>query len=60
LNPALCDDVSILNIQVRNSPTAQTSAALDLESCRRAVICGCTFDVGDDGICLKSGKDAAG
>jgi polygalacturonase len=60
LNPVLCDDVSILNVQVRNSPLAQNSDALDLESCRRAAIRDCTFDVGDDGICLKSGKDAAG
>lgn len=60
LNPTLCDDVSVLNVQVRNSPNAQNSDALDLESCRRAIIRGCTFDVGDDGICLKSGKDAAG
>jgi polygalacturonase len=60
INPALCDDVSILNVQVRNSPTAQNSDALDLESCRRAVVRGCNFDTGDDGICLKSGKDAAG
>ncbi len=60
LNPVLCEDVSILNVTVRNLPTAQNSDALDLESCRRAIIRGCTFDVGDDGICLKSGKDAPG
>jgi len=60
LNPALCEDVSILNVNVFNATTAQNSDALDLESCRRAIIRGCTFDVGDDGICLKSGKDAAG
>ena len=60
LNPALCEDVSILNVTVHNSPAAQNSDALDMESCRRAVIRGCTFDAGDDGICLKSGKDAAG
>jgi len=60
LNPVLCDDVSILNVTVRNLPTAQNSDALDLESCRRAIIRGCTFDVGDDGICLKSGRDALG
>jgi polygalacturonase len=60
VNPVLCEDVSILNLRVFNSPAAQNSDALDLESCRRAVIRGCTFDTGDDGICLKSGKDAAG
>jgi len=60
MNPALSVDVSILNVTVHNSPAAQNSDALDLESCRRAVIRGCTFDTGDDGICIKSGKDAAG
>ena len=60
LNPALCEDVSILNVTVHNSPTAANSDALDLESSRRAIIRDCTFDVGDDAICLKSGKDAAG
>lgn len=60
LNPVLCEDVSVINVQVHNSPLAQNSDALDLESCRRAVIRNCTFDTGDDGICLKSGKDAAG
>ncbi len=60
LNPALCEDVSIVNVEVRNSPIAQNSDALDLESCRRAIIRNCTFDAGDDGICIKSGKDAAG
>lgn len=60
LNPVLCEDVSILNVQVRNLPTAQNSDALDLESCRHAIIRDCTFDVGDDGICIKSGINAAG
>jgi polygalacturonase len=60
LNPSLCEDVSILNVTVHNSPNAQNSDALDLESCRRAVIRDCTFEAGDDGICIKSGKDAAG
>jgi len=57
MNPVLCEDVSILNVQVHNLPTAQNSDALDLESCRRAVIRDCAFDTGDDGICIKSGKD---
>ncbi|RPI06188.1 MAG: glycoside hydrolase family 28 protein [Ignavibacteriae bacterium] len=60
INPVLCEDVTLLNVQVRNSPSAQNSDAVDIESCRRAVIRGCMFDVGDDGICLKSGKDAPG
>jgi polygalacturonase len=60
LNPAQCEDVSILNVSVHNSYAAQNSDALDLESCRRAIIKDSTFHAGDDGICLKSGRDAAG
>ena len=60
MNPVLCEDVSLINVTVHNAPSAQNSDALDLESCRRAIIRGCNFDTGDDGICLKSGKDAAG
>jgi polygalacturonase len=60
LNPSQCEDVLILNITVHNSYAAQNSDALDLESCRRAIIKDSTFDAGDDGICLKSGRDAAG
>ncbi len=60
LNPALSEDVSILNVSVHNSYAAQNSDALDLESCRRAIIKDSTFDAGDDGICIKSGRDAEG
>lgn len=60
LNPALSEDVSILNVTVHNSPAAQNSDALDVESCRHVTIRGCTFEAGDDGICLKSGRDASG
>ncbi|MGH7940444.1 MAG: glycoside hydrolase family 28 protein [Limisphaerales bacterium] len=60
LNPALCEDVTIQNVNVHNSYAAQNSDALDVESCKRVKVRDCTFDAGDDGICLKSGKDAAG
>jgi polygalacturonase len=60
LNPTLCEDVSILNVKVHNSYAAQNSDALDLESSQHVLIRDSTFDAGDDGICLKSGKDAAG
>jgi polygalacturonase len=60
INPVLCEHVSVLNVKVFNAHTAQNSDALDLESCRHALVRGCIFDVGDDGITLKSGKDAKG
>jgi polygalacturonase len=60
LNPTLCADLTIRNVTVRNPEYGQNTDALDVESCRNAIVRDCTFDVGDDGICLKSGKDAAG
>ena len=60
VHPVLCEDVSVINLRVFNSPDAQNSDAIDLESCRHAIIRGCVFDTGDDGICIKSGKDAMG
>jgi polygalacturonase len=60
INPVLCEDISIIGVKVHNSHTAQNSDALDLESCRRAIVRGCIIDTGDDGLCIKSGKDALG
>lgn len=60
LHPLLCQNVLIEDIQVRNPSYAQNGDGLDLESCTNALILNSTFDVGDDGICLKSGKDEDG
>jgi polygalacturonase len=60
LNPTLCENLTIRNVTVHNAEAAQNSDALDLESCRNVVVRDSTFDVGDDGICLKSGRDAVG
>lgn len=60
LHPLLCEDVTIRNIFVRNEWCAQNGDGLDLDSCRNVRVTGSVFDVGDDAICLKSGKDEAG
>ncbi len=60
VNPAFCEDVLIQNVTVHNYITAQNADALDLESCRHAIVLDSVFEAGDDGICLKSGRDAAG
>ncbi|MEA3186522.1 MAG: hypothetical protein QOD99_352, partial [Chthoniobacter sp.] len=60
VNPTLCEDLTIRGITSRNAWSAQNTDALDLESCRNVIVRDSTFDVGDDGICLKSGQDAAG
>ena len=60
LHPLICENVIIDNVLVRNPSYAQNGDALDLESCKNALIVNSKFDAGDDGICIKSGKDADG
>jgi len=60
LHPLMCENVIIDDVLVRNPAYAQNGDALDLESCRNALIINSRFDAGDDGICIKSGKDKDG
>ena len=60
LHPLMCENIIIDQVLVRNPAYAQNGDALDLESCRNALIVNSQFDAGDDGICIKSGKDDDG
>lgn len=60
VHPLQCDDVTIEGVTIRNPWYAQNGDGLDLEACNRAIIRNSIFDVGDDAICIKSGKDAEG
>lgn len=60
LHPLMCENVIIKNVKIFNPWYSQNGDALDVESCRRVLIADCLFDAGDDGICIKSGKDADG
>jgi polygalacturonase len=60
LHPLLCENLTIRNVFAKNPEYAQNGDGLDVESCKNVLVEGCTFDVGDDGICIKSGKDEEG
>jgi polygalacturonase len=60
IHPLLSEDVVIRDVTVLNPWYSQNGDGLDLDSCRRAVVLRSRFDVGDDAICIKSGKDAEG
>jgi polygalacturonase len=60
LHPLLCEDLTVRNVRVRNPWNAQNGDAIDVESCRNVLLEGNTFDAGDDGICIKSGRDEEG
>jgi len=60
IHPLMCEDLVIRNVTALNPWYSQNGDGLDLDSCRRAVVYNCRFDVGDDAICLKSGRDEYG
>ncbi len=60
LHPLMSENITIRNVTVRNPWYSQNGDGLDLESCRNVAVYNCNFDVGDDAICLKSGRDEAG
>lgn len=60
IHPLMCENVILDNVMVRNPGYAQNGDGLDLESCKNSIIVNSIFDVGDDAICIKSGKDEDG
>ena len=60
IHPLSCEDITLDNVKVFNPWYSQNGDALDLESCKKALIQNCIFDAGDDAICIKSGKDEDG
>jgi polygalacturonase len=60
LHPLMCENLTVRNVNVKNPWYAQNGDGIDVESCKNVLIENSTFDVGDDGICIKSGRDEAG
>ena len=60
LHPLMCDQLTVRNITVKNPWYAQNGDGIDVESCKNVLIENSVFDVGDDALCMKSGRDAEG
>lgn len=60
LHPRLCENLTIQNIKVRNPWCSANGDGLDIESCKYVKVYNSVFDVGDDAICIKSGKNEEG
>ena len=60
IHPLMCKNVIINNITVRNPWYSQNGDGLDIDSCEDVLVINSSFDVGDDAICIKSGKDEDG
>lgn len=60
LHLLMCENLSIKNANIKNPAYAQNGDGMDIESCKNVLIEGNTLTCGDDGICIKSGRDAFG
>ena len=60
IHPLVCEDLTVRNLTVRNPWYSQNGDGIDIESCKNSIVHDSNFDVGDDAICIKSGKDKEG
>lgn len=60
IHPLMCKNMIVNDIVVRNPWYSANGDGIDIESCENFILTNSTFDVGDDGICVKSGKDRDG
>ncbi|MUP37767.1 glycoside hydrolase family 28 protein [Labilibaculum euxinus] len=60
IHPLMCENLTVRNLTVRNPWYSQNGDGIDIESCKNTILTNCSFDVGDDAICIKSGKDEDG
>ncbi|MBS7605103.1 MAG: glycoside hydrolase family 28 protein [Candidatus Bathyarchaeia archaeon] len=54
------ENVRVENITCLNPWNSQNTDGLDIDSCRNVLVKDSYFDVGDDCLCIKSGKDEEG
>lgn len=60
VHPLMCQNVIVSNVNIQNPEWGQNTDGIDIESCKNIVLYKSTFSVGDDGICVKSGKNESG
>ncbi len=60
IHPLMVEGLVVRNLTVRNPWYSQNGDGIDIESCKNVLVENCNFDVGDDAICIKSGKDEDG
>ena len=57
VHPLRCDQVVLRGLLIRNPYDSPNTDGIDPDGCRNVLITGCTVDVGDDCIAIKSGTE---
>lgn len=60
VHPIMCENLTLRGLFIKNPDYAHNGDGADIESCKNVLVEHCIFDVGDDAICIKSGKDEEG
>lgn len=60
IHPLRCENLIVRNLTVKNPWNAQNGDGIDIESSKNCLVYNCSFSTGDDGICIKSGKNKPG
>lgn len=57
IHPLFSNELTFDSVKVKNEYSAQNGDGIDIESCKNVEVLNSLFEVGDDGICIKSGKN---
>jgi polygalacturonase len=60
INPVYCENVTITGVRIEAPNPSPNTDGIDPDSCKNVFISNVTFNVGDDCIAIKSGRDIQG
>ena len=60
LHPVFCKNLIVKDIFVKAPDYSQNGDGIDIDACENTIVVDSSFDVGDDAVCVKSGKNEDG